>query len=82
MKTAWDWIWTIWTIAVFGTFAIFEGAALISRKPGTTLSEHVWRWILVRDRKHPVWSVVLRTTSFAFLAWLTIHLTFGILPSS
>ena len=82
MKTVWDWIWTVWTVAVFGTFVVVEGAALISRKPGTTLSEHVWRWLMLRDSKHRGLSIVLRTAAFTFLAWLAVHLTFGILPGA
>lgn len=70
-------LWLLWG----GAFAVIEGAALLSRTPGTTLSEHVWAWFRVRDARPTRITWALRAALYGFLAWLVIHLTLGIWPS-
>jgi hypothetical protein len=68
--------WIVWG----AVFLLIEGAALLDKDPGDTLSEHVWRWLKVRGRetgKSPWTFWVLRGILFLFLAWLTSHLVFG-----
>lgn len=38
--------WIFWLLM----FAAIEGAALVNRKRGDTLSEHIWSWFAVRDK--------------------------------
>lgn len=64
-------LWLIWG----GLFAGIEGAAAFNKKPGDTLSEHVWRWVGLRDK--PKGWRYRRAGLFAFLAWLLIHLVTG-----
>lgn len=70
-------LWILWG----GAFAAIEGAALLSREPGATLSEHIWAWFHVRDARPTRITWVLRGVLLAFLVWLVIHLTLGVWPS-
>ena len=56
-----SWFWVAW----IALFAIIEGAALLNKKKGDTLSENVWRWF----PKNTVRGIAL----FAFMAWLFMH---------
>jgi hypothetical protein len=73
----WTVLWLLWGAA----FALIEGAALLSRQPGTTLSEHVWAWFRVKDQRPTRVTWVLRAVLYGFLGWLVIHLTLGVWPS-
>jgi hypothetical protein len=70
-------LWILWLCA----FAAIEGAALLVRTPGTTLSEHVWAWFHVRDERPTRTTWALRALLYGFLGWLVIHLTLGVWPS-
>jgi len=73
--------WFLW----IGFFIIEEGLALARGGPGSTLSEHVWKWFAIPDRNstkpEPVkvtWKV--RARRFALLAgmaWLALHFLTG-----
>lgn len=41
------WVW--WLVAVAVTFIVLEAAAFIKNGPGYTLSEHLWKWLKIRD---------------------------------
>lgn len=64
-------LWLIW-LALFGAI---EGAAIANKKPGDTLSEHVWRWFSISD-KGKGWRA-RRVTLLAFLVWLIAHFLTG-----
>jgi hypothetical protein len=68
--------WLLWLLA----FGVIEGKALANKEPGDTLSEHVWKWFMVRKQDQHAgqgWIVLLRTVLAAGLGLLTIHLTTG-----
>ncbi|XVU22557.1 hypothetical protein ACQPZJ_35555 [Actinoplanes sp. CA-054009] len=69
-------IWLIW----LGIFVVVEGVALFNKKPGDTLSEHVWKafatqWDIGRERTG--WQQAKRFVLLAFMVWLTIHFLTG-----
>lgn len=74
-------IWTVLWLAWGAVFVLIEGAALTTRTPGATLSEHVWAWLLLRDRKHRGVSIALRVLLLAFMTWLTGHFLFRWWPN-
>lgn len=65
--------WIIWIFA----FGIIETAGLASHRKGSTLSEHVWMWFHVRDRRPTRTTWALRGVLLVGLVWLTLHLGFG-----
>lgn len=68
----WTILWILWGVA----FVAIEGVALIERKAGATLSEHIWKWFAVRGSRGGGWTWK-RVVLLAFLAWLLLHLGFG-----
>lgn len=69
--TVYTWAWIFW----LALFAVIEGAAIIDRDRGDTLSEHVWAWFGVRGK--PKGYKARRFVLLAFLAWLVVHLITG-----
>lgn len=67
----WTQLWLIW----LGMFGVVEGAALANKKPGDTLSEHVWKWFSIQD-KGGGWRL-RRFGLLSFLAWLVAHFLTG-----
>jgi hypothetical protein len=69
-----------WYLAGYAVGGAIIGAveltALFRRRPGTTLSEHWWRWVGI-GRPWTVAFAVRRILLGAALAWLFVHLTFG-----
>lgn len=63
--------WIMW----FVFFAVVEGIALIRKKPGATLSEHIWEWFRIRDKPRQ-WTV-RRGVLAGFLVWLLVHMVAG-----
>lgn len=63
--------WVMW-LTMFG---VIEGAAVLRKDRGDTLSEHVWKWFSVKE-KAPGW-LARRGVLAAFLVWLTVHLLGG-----
>ena len=59
--------WALWLAA----FVVIEGLALKNKKPGDTLSEHVWAWFKI-DKNEKNWNLP-RVGLLAFLAWLIGH---------
>jgi len=70
-------LWIAWGVA----FAAIEGAALLDRRPGGTLSEHVWAWFHIKDQRPTRFTWILRGVLLAGLIWLTGHLAFGWWPA-
>lgn len=60
LNNTFTWLWLAWG----GLFVVIEGAALLNKKRGDTLSEHIW---FLRSRK------VGRFVVPAFLGWLAYH---------
>lgn len=67
LVSAYTWGWIAWLLA----FAVLEGAALARRKPGDTLSEHVWAWFCIKGGGR--FALARRVTLAAFLGWLAWH---------
>lgn len=56
-------------------FVVIEGAALISKQPGATLSEHLRAWASLNG-KGSAWQL-RRVLLAAGLVWLAVHLFAG-----
>jgi hypothetical protein len=73
----WTWLWIGW-IAIF---AVIEGAAVLRKASGDTLSEHVWKWFAIGrggDRPRLTgWVPLRRFALLAGLTWLVVHLLTG-----
>ena len=65
--------WAIW----IGMFAVIEGAALVRKEPGDTLTEHVRKWFATSSK--PTGWKWRRGVLVAFLGWLGVHF-FEVLP--
>ena len=62
-------LWIVW----LAFFATIEGAALVNKTPGATLSAHIWEWFSIKGKASGwMWR---RSVLFAFLLWLLLHLT-------
>lgn len=70
-------LWTLGWLIWLAAFLALEVPALASRTPGASLSEHVWHWFRVLDRRPTKTTWVLRGLLLAFLGWLFLHLGFG-----
>lgn len=70
-------IWTVMWVLWITAFGLIEGPALLTRTPGATLSEHVWAWFRVRDKRPTAVTWVLRGVLLAILTWFFGHLGFG-----
>jgi hypothetical protein len=66
-------IWLIW----LGIFVPLEIYGLWTNRRGDTLSENVWMWFHVMDKRPTVLTWILRAVLLVFLGWLTMHLVFG-----
>ena len=74
-----DWVFTAAWVAMGAWFVVWETIALVRRRRGDTLSEHVWSWFSLRGNKNRLkpWQAALRFAFLAFWAWLTIHFLSG-----
>ncbi|WP_330478689.1 hypothetical protein OG301_26790 [Streptomyces platensis] len=71
----WTLSWVVWLAA----FGVIEGLALARKRPGDTLSEHVWQWFAINQRDQMP-SGLTRLRRFALLAgvtWLGVHFVTG-----
>jgi hypothetical protein len=69
--------YTIAWLAWLAAFGVIEGSALVSKREGDTLSEHVWRWFAVKDKSRRGTVRARRFALLAFMAWLTAHFLTG-----
>ncbi len=67
----WTRAWILWIVMFFS----IEMPALIKRREGATLSEHVWEWFSIRG-KSTQWRL-RRFSLLAFLIWVSAHLLTG-----
>ena len=74
-----DWIFTAAWIFIIVWFAVWETIAIVRKKRGDTLSEHVWQWFSLKGGKDKLkpWQAGLRFAFLAFWAWLTLHFLSG-----
>lgn len=63
--------WLLWILAFF----VIEVPAILNKRLGDTLSEHVWRWFSVKSRSTG-WKI-RRFSLLALLAWLSAHFLTG-----
>lgn len=69
--SGWTWLWLFW-VAMF--FAI-ELPAVFDKKPGGTLSEHIWEWFSVKEKSK--WWRVRRLVLVVALGVLMYHFLSG-----
>jgi hypothetical protein len=69
-----NWATYIW-IGLGAIAVLVEGIALLNKKEGDTLSEHVWKWLKVEDKSKKL--TAWRFFVLAFMLWLTGHFVFG-----
>ena len=62
-------LWLLW--GVF--FVVIEGATLLNKEAGDTLSEHVWKWIGKRGYPKPSGYKWRRGALSVTLVWLIGH---------
>lgn len=73
LQDGYTWAWAIWIVM----FAVIEGAALMDKMPGDTLTEHVRQWFATSSK--PKGWRIRRYGLLAFTIWLPLHF-FGIGP--
>lgn len=66
--------WLVWG----AFFAALEGTAIFTKNWNGTLSNHIRRWIGVRDQKQTWWSWLRRIALLIFMGWLSGHFAFGL----
>jgi hypothetical protein len=71
--SAWTYGWILWIL----WFCTQEGVALVNPEPDDTLSEHVWRWLRVGDKRSTPITVAGRVVLGLGIVWLLGHLTMG-----
>lgn len=71
-------VWCAWGLI----FLVTEGAALLNKRDGDTLSEQFWRAFHVYDRRPTVAVIIGRAILILFGAWLTVHMAFGTMTLS
>lgn len=71
--SAWSWAWLALLIAM----GVLELAALLNKRPDDTLSEHVWKWFAIKDKRRTGWPQARRLLLLASLAWLAVHFLTG-----
>lgn len=76
--SAWSIAWIAWALVAFLSFLGLEIAALVTRGPGSTLSAQLRRWLGIEP--HRPWAEVGVAVFVGFLAWLGVHILFGVLP--
>lgn len=66
-------LWLIWGLL----FAAIEGSALMNKKYGDSLSEHVWKWIGKKGYEKPIGYKYRRGALGIFFLWLIWHFFTG-----
>lgn len=74
-----DTLFTIAWVTVVLWFIVWETIALVRKRKGDTLSEHVWDWFCLRGSKagKSGWCIIRRVLFFGFWIWLTVHFLTG-----
>lgn len=71
--TKWTWAWVAWGVA----FAVIEGAALMDKKEGNTLSEHLRKWFCTMTESGGLSAHLKKIVPLTFVIWLVGHLYKG-----
>lgn len=74
--------WVLWWCAWGLAFLLAEGAALLNKRDGDTLSDQFWRAFRVHDSRPTPLVVAGRVILGLFGVWLTIHMVFGTMTLS
>lgn len=75
--------WVVWLTVTITWFLVMEIPALRNRQHDDTFSEHVWKWLKVKDpQSHASRSlaslrIIVRGGLVLFLLWLAGHLAMG-----
>ena len=74
-----DWVFGVLWLGIILYFVVVETIALVRKKRGDTLSEHVWDWFCLKGKKDgkSAWCIVRRVLFFGFWLWLTVHFLSG-----
>jgi hypothetical protein len=67
---------TVGWLAWIAAFVVLEGRALITKRQGDTLSEHVWKWFAIKDKNAKA-GQARRAVLLMGLAWLSAHFLTG-----
>lgn len=67
-------MWILWGLF----FAVIEGQAILDKRHGDTLSEHVWKWIGKKGYEKPKWYKARRGVLGLGLLWLIAHFFFEV----
>lgn len=65
------WLWIGWLVV----FVLIEGAALLHKPYGDTLSEHVWHWAGISGKGRFV--KLRRLALLIVVTWLLVHMLTG-----
>jgi hypothetical protein len=71
--TFFDVFWTAFVVLGLSV----ELVALVSPERGDTASEHVWKWLRVRDARPTAPFIVLRVLTAIACVWLAPHFSMG-----
>ena len=69
--------WSMTWLGLIAVGVVIELAALTNKRPDDTLSEHVWRWFAVREKKRRGWVGARRAALLLLMVWLTVHFVTG-----
>lgn len=74
-----DWLFTVAWLTILAWFVVWEAVAIVRKRRGDTLSEHVWDWFCLRGNKKDKgsWCIIRRILFFGFWLWLTVHFLTG-----
>ena len=74
-----DWVFGVLWLGIILYFVVVETIALVRKKRGDTLSEHVWDWFCLKGKKDgkSAWCIIRRVLFFGFWLWLTVHFLSG-----
>lgn len=75
---AWTVAWIVWVAVALLSFLGLEVAAVVTGEPRTSLSAYLRRWLGIDP--HRPWAVAGAAVFVGFLAWLAIHVIFGVWP--
>lgn len=72
---------TIAWATILGAGAAVEAVALVRKRPGDTLSEHMWRWFATQrpdsEAQPSGWVRLRRFALLSGMVWLTVHFVTG-----
>lgn len=74
----WAIAWIVWVAVALLSFLGLEIAAIVTAGPRSTLSAYLRRWLGIEP--HRPWAVAGAAVFAGFLAWLALHIIFGIFP--